>query len=479
MTLSRTTLADTIQNLLRQWPRNGDSEVMPLTHLRLYRELARQTVYPAKPVETVRQLLEHGLAELHIHEPDIANLLRWRYFEDRSAQEMCQQLNISESHYYKMQQKALTQLTEMILDQEYQAQTEHRLAVEARLEPLTYHRLYGVESLREQLRAAIEQPGEPWIVALDGLGGIGKTSLADELVRAVVLESPFYNIGWVSARQRTFLPAVGLHEMDRPALDIDTLVEAALVQFGQPYPPTATTPEKTAILTKLLKTQPYLVVIDNLETITDYQALLPLLRRLANPTKFLLTSRHSLCGYSDVFCLSLKELSQEATLAFLQHEAEVRGLRSLLEATPAQFEQIYRVVGGNPLALKLIVGQVCVLPLSQVLENLEQAEGKRIGDLYNYIYRQTWQALSPLNRHVLLAMPLITGQGGSFAQLKAITELSAVNLSQALEELVSFSIVEVGGDIEHRRYRIHRLTETFLLTEVTRWQDPSEIANSE
>ncbi|NIP25291.1 MAG: hypothetical protein GWN55_14600 [Phycisphaerae bacterium] len=45
-------------------------------------------------------------------------------------------------------------------------------------------------------------------------------------------------------------------------------------------------------------------------------------------------------------------------------------------------------------------------------------------------------------------------------------------MSQALDELVALSLVEVGGELERRRYRIHRLTETFLLTEVTKWQSP-------
>jgi hypothetical protein len=42
-----------------------------------------------------------------------------------------------------------------------------------------------------------------------------------------------------------------------------------------------------------------------------------------------------------------------------------------------------------------------------------------------------------------------------------------------LMNLTRLSLVEVGGDLEHRRYRIHRLTETFLLNEVVKWQLPT------
>jgi hypothetical protein len=126
-------------------------------------------------------------------------------------------------------------------------------------------------------------------------------------------------------------------------------------------------------------------VIDNLETVTDYQALLPTLRELANPSKFLLTSRHSLRAHPDVFCLNLEELNQADTIRLIRYEAKVRGLSMLLNADDTQLQRIYEVVGGNPLALKLVIGQIAVLSLSQVLENLKQAQGKEIDALYTYI----------------------------------------------------------------------------------------------
>jgi hypothetical protein len=40
----------------------------------------------------------------------------------------------------------------------------------------------------------------------------------------------------------------------------------------------------------------------------------------------------------------------------------------------------------------------------------------------------------------------------------------------ALTELVKRSLVDVRGTLVEPRYAIHRLTETFLLTEVIKWQ---------
>ena len=95
---------------------------------------------------------------------------------------------------------------------------------------------------------------------------------------------------------------------------MNTLIDNLLEQLAPAVPLVLSTQEKQLILSELLNQRPYLLVIDNLETVVDYQTLLPHLRQWVNPSKFLLTSRRSLHGQSDVFCLSLNELSQADTL---------------------------------------------------------------------------------------------------------------------------------------------------------------------
>lgn len=331
--------------------------------------------------------------------------------------------------------------------------------------------LFGVNQDQQRLRQLLEQPGAPWLVAIDGIGGIGKSSLAAALARQIMSTNRFYDMAWVSAKQEEFLPQMGLEPTSQPALDTNTLTNSVLEQLDPNLSLAQSAEEKKFLLTNLLKKQPYLIVIDNLETVVDYQTLIPFLRQLAQPSKFLLTSRHSLFAYTDVFCLSLRELNQADTLALLQYEAEMRGVAALVNASEAHLNDIYEVVGGNPLALKLVVGQLCVLPLPQVLGNLKQARGQTIDDLYTYIYWQAWHALDETSRQVLLVMPL--AQGGTFEQLAAVSQIKADELNPALEHLVKLSLVEVGGDLAQRRYRIHRLTETFLLNEVVKWQFPA------
>lgn len=343
----------------------------------------------------------------------------------------------------------------------------------SRLEPLPDQKLFGVERAKAEVRHILQQGDRPWLVALDGMGGIGKTTLAnalmhDELEAIADGHSVYAEIAWISAKQEEFRPALGIAETGRPALNAEVLTDKLLGQLLDRPPLTASPDEKWATLTALLKDRAHIVVVDNLESVADYEALMPVMRQLANPSKLLITSRLSLQHYSDVFCYSLTELCEADVLAFVRHEAEVRNLARLLEATPEQLQNIYQVVGGNPLALKLVIGQVSFLPLAKVLDNLTAARGKKVDELYTYIYWQAWQMLDDAGKQLFLSLPIVPD--GTFADLGMASGLDEDDLQDALARLINLSLVQVGGDIDEPCYRLHRLTETFLMNEVVQWQ---------
>ncbi len=328
--------------------------------------------------------------------------------------------------------------------------------------------LFGIDLPCHDLHQVLNVISAPWLIAIDGIGGIGKTALVGKLVHDLIGTNRFYDIAWVSAKQEEYFASQGLRLIDQSVMNRNTLVDSLLEQLGKDIPPLTSFEEKLTVLLGLLKRQSYLIIIDNLETVADYEVILPLLRKLADPTKFLLTSRHSLSAYSDIYCLSLPELPQADVYYFIEHEAKIRGISTLVEASQAQLELIFNVVGGNPLALKLVIGQIQLFPLSTVLLSLQKAVGKKISDLYTYIYWQAWKSLDPSAREIFLVMPL--AQGGSLQQLVSLSDLENSELIHALEKLINLSLIEVTGDLEYRRYHIHRLTETFLLTEVAQWQ---------
>ena len=283
----------------------------------------------------------------------------------------------------------------------------------------------------------------------------------------------FSDIAWVSAKQEEYLNEGGIQSTGKPALDPHALVDQLLIQLiDGPYP-TDSYDAKESSLSDALHQKPTLVVIDNLETVDDYKALLPILRKLARPSKFLLTSRMSLRAESDVRCHSLTELSLEDTLAFLKFEIEQQEILSLRHAKKSRLAEIHKTVGGNPLALKLVLGQTHLVSLDTVLANIARAETSSAEQLYQYIYWQAWEMLDEDGRQLWISMPLVPN--GTFEQLAVASRLKPAACQQALTALRRLSLIEIGeiGEDQAVRYRIHRLTETFLLHEVVKWRTSS------
>jgi hypothetical protein len=99
---------------------------------------------------------------------------------------------------------------------------------------------------------------------------------------------------------------------------------------------------------------------------------------------------------------------------------------------------------------------------------LEQARGKRVEALYSYIYWQAWQLLTPSERQLFLTLPL--APNGDFEQVALASGLEEEALQGALARLIELSLLHVAGDLSAPRYSLHRLTETFLMREVLKWQ---------
>ena len=458
-------LKEDIHASLKSWHDTGKDFIV-LDYLQLYRQARLSGT--TSPRRATNDILLDALDRLALEHEDNANLLRRHFLDGMLMHAIANRLNIGQSTAYRKQQEAIHQLAVIIQAKENQAREVYQASLEKRLRLPSEAHLFGVE---EQLRNLLEQvvlTESPWLISIEGLGGIGKTALANSLARRTELINRFHEIAWVSAKQQSFLPGMGLEEKFAPALTVEALIDALLEQFGQCDLLNQSSSAKREGLISLLRQSACLIVIDNLETIADYQTLLPILGETVNPSKVLLTSRHSVRAFSDIYCVTLEGLSQVDTFELIKHEAHTRGLFTLAKASEAQLRQIYDVVGGNPLALKLVIGQSAFLPLSQVLDSLVKARGKGISELYTHIYWQAWEMLDDISRQTLLVMPAV--EEGTLKQLQFLSQLEAVELYQALQQLATLSLIQVEGNLEERRYSTHRLTETFLLNQAITWQ---------
>jgi hypothetical protein len=416
------------------------------------------------------QVLHQALAELAAHHADEADLLRARYLDANTVQLLAIRRNMAEATIYGHQQRAISLLAGIVQQMEQTAWDAHRAEMESRLPLPTYTTLVGVEQHLEHLLGLLASPDTSGLILLDGIGGIGKSSLADALLRTVIAQGAFAGVAWISAQQQYFHLDGRLSTAPRSALTAETFVDELADCLLAARAAALSREQKLAELRSLLNQAAHLVVLDNLEMAPDTERLLPWLRQMAGRSRFLLVSRHSFYAEPGIYHLRLPELAAADALRLVRQEAQLRNLPELDEAPDDHLLPIYDAVGGNPLALRLIVGLIHVHPLPEILADLAAARGDTVESLYTYIYRRAWECLDELCRRALLAMPLVSERGGSPDFLAEISQLPIEHLRHALGMLVNLNLVDSRGGLHQRRYTIHNLTRSFLLEQVIRWQ---------
>jgi hypothetical protein len=413
-------------------------------------------------IQCIRSALEHGLDRMKTNDPDLYSLIRERFWESRTMQELSLHQGRSSSGLYAMQSQALQHLAKAMWDLEKEAGANQSEAAAFRcrnLPPAPFQRLFGLEDALAQMDQWLRNPRGPQIISIEGLGGLGKTALAFAAVREALCSGNWADAAWVSAMDRPFF----LWEAPDtpPPLDPDRMIEQIAGQLGPADAPSNISfEERRSLVRTILSEKPYLIVLEDLEPEHRPKDFLPNLLTPTGPTRFLLTSRQRLPQISGCANLYLHELSHEAGIALIRYEAEERKLHISSE----DMEKVFSFVGGNPMALKLIIGQAASLPLHRVLENLvPAAQGTPAGNVLQQIYRHSWKLLLPTARQVLFAMERFSPNGTTYDDLQRATDLGSKELDSALQQLVTHSLT-VYDPAPIDKYRIHRLTYIFLWT---------------
>lgn len=204
----------------------------------------------------------------------------------------------------------------------------------------------------------------PQVIALSGLGGVGKTQVAIEYAYQYAPE--YTAILWIEA--------AGMESVLASMVCIATALQLPVEQEKQHY--------VLSVVRRWLTTHNHwLIIWDNLED-------LDLLGHLALPTQkgaMLITTRNQACG-TLAHGLSLEPMEQEEGTLFLLRRAKVIGLEmtqehveQFIERHPGEYEtslQLVTIMGGLPLALDqagtYIDGSGC--GLSNYLQLYQQQE---------------------------------------------------------------------------------------------------------
>ena len=361
-------------------------------------------------------------------------------------------------------------LDETLSKQEEQARQQDARRATLDLPPAPF--CIGLSERRDALLAVLHTKGPPHLVALEGIGGIGKTTLAHTVLEACIEQGFFEHLAWFSAKpvELTTLGAIRpIRNAGRTASDLmHALMRQLLPQV--PLTPTSDIDEIVQLLHQHLRSGPNLIVVDNLETMDDLDEILPLLERLANPTKFLITSRQQISSTQPVHRIAVQPLTPDDALRLLRQVAQQNNLAHVAEYGDDALQPVVQAVGGNPLALRLVVGLLTNHALADILDGLTDSLIAGTEGLYSYIYQEAWEGLQEISRQVLLAMLLVRPEGEPADFLIAATGIDQRHVHQGLAELRTINLVDVQRTRERHTYTIHSLTRSFLYNEQLAWR---------
>ncbi|HUM70590.1 MAG TPA: NB-ARC domain-containing protein, partial [Chloroflexota bacterium] len=366
--ISKEQLQTNIHAALRAWHNPGGSREDLLTDLLQVRQ--RQTAVAADNSPSAlrlatNQILLEAIGELEKQDQTAVRILRARFIDRSKLIAVANKLNVSEHTVSRLQRAAIEQLTDVLYGREQTTRREQAQQIETRLPPATYTRLFGLEESGTAIEKLLLQAETPWVVALVGMGGIGKTALADAVTRQVIGHFSFDQIVWLRSEPQTMSG-----HSHSPQLTFEDLITTLAGSLWPEATEMHSFAQRLLAVRQVLKQRPCLVIIDNLESETDTAYLLAHLYDLANPSKFLLTTRTRPAEQALVFNFNVDELSPADAAELLHHHARDIGIRAMETATEVDIAHIYQVVGGNPLALKLVVSLLDLLPLSQILTHL-------------------------------------------------------------------------------------------------------------
>jgi tetratricopeptide (TPR) repeat protein len=322
----------------------------------------------------------------------------------------------------------------------------------ARSKPKVYHnlpqpdytRFIGREQELAWLRERLSPKDRAWQIAITGIGGVGKSALALALAReyleryeALAPEERFAAIIWISAKEEV-LTTQGRDQAAPPGLILRSLddIYAAIAQTLEREDITlASSPkEQDRLIQKALTERRTLLVMDNLESVTD-ERVRPFLRYLPGQTKAIVTSREWL-EVADV--LSLTGLSNEEAGQLLVAEAAAR--RIVLPED--QCQQLIEITSGLPLPLRLGVAR---LASGESMRNVLRWLGDATGDLPEYCVNGQADLAFERDRNclsLLLACSLFDrSTGASREALGFVSDLSVAERDKALANLQRLFLV--------------------------------------
>lgn len=181
------------------------------------------------------------------------------------------------------------------------------------------------------------------------------------------------------------------------------------------------------------------------------------------PNKVLITSQKQ--GFESWRIVNLKRLSNDEAIFLIKKYAEAKDLNHLLSITDEKLLNLVSITGGNPLAIRLAIGQISggKLSLEQVIENLTENNPTASLDIvFDIIHETSWKSIGAKAQQLLLVTPLFIGSDSIEKNaLQATSGLQKDEYDEVAETLLTWKLLEPNFD-DINKLVIHPMTRRFI-----------------
>lgn len=297
------------------------------------------------------------------------------------------------------------------------------------------------------------------VITVTGAGGVGKTALALRVIQELTQkpkQRPFDAIIWLSAKENK-LTALGIEDIEPTLRSYEELLDTIIEVLGFDSEKPIDIEKKESLVKSIIDlSNKLLVVIDNLETITD-ERIINFIIEAPLKVKFLITSRKGI-GQIEIRH-ELKQLKEKEAIYLFRQLAKDKQLTSLLPLKDETIKKYVEKVSYYPLAIKWVIGQIARgKDINRIIDSIRDTES----DISRFCFEQIFNSLPEDSKNILFAICCFDEDPTSSLLQYVVGQTDEI-FDKSVEELILVSLI-IPEQFQNEKNSISRKFSMLSLT---------------